>query len=991
MGNEPSVPEPPLSPSSSRSTQYRSGLHTPSPGYTQATATPRSHASVPAEFDGANDDPLVTPVTATGSKSLVHTPQPLSRIPVASKSDNLIDPVVRAAAVGAAAKKAKDYRLRRQRTPDTPSFLRIEVDNEWKASLQRFAKTAASTARTVRSVAAPVLAEAAEAYQHVSSSAQKQPKPVKYNNPDTRSEGTAQRLDSQLVVTSGRDLEIQAAHADGILDQIAKGENLIATQLTEQLLNENSEKHELHPNLTTLRNELHLHSIHDAGQSVNDLSNSFASSIPIRKQQFAPSVTSPAAFGGGYGSAYSGANRRESGNSTPGLHSPLSNDEMLDDATDQYANSRLSRHRKTHSDISSDASSHTGDDFAWRQINLTDRQQQLLATPKQFVELVSKRLTEERPKAGANRSRVRRRRNNLVTSTAAPFGTSQKWLRHVDGNLFDRPLDERSPSLSPPGSPISAAMYVDIVDKQLRERPIVTLWDMIPSKPDLPDSTPELVSEKGVETPVIPGPMLKQSFVFDLPPGEFLGTSRPVNPSTESQDYEMPLGGENGAEKRKTEQDDNRECSSLLSGSTSSAGSIKRNRVDRRKHYRRRRSMIQLDKKSGHSRTPPGRSQKHELSPKRFTRSLSPDIDSTMRKRRLFELDASGLFAEAGIDSQSAQFLEDDGMLNEALLTFLTMSNLSLTNAFPKIELPDELEYVASIRWRQLLANWKHQEMIEAMTKRHSSLHFSDRSVYTVDPSARWSSSASTTSVDYFIRKREDVVYNQVVLAPLTLNLSGMAPSYPFELQSLSRFITHVGSRSIDFSNNVTAVTEIKHVLDGEVTVERLLHLAGEKHGKFSRLINQLAVFASQDYNPSQMDGYERPDNVVFSVDIKDAIAIHHKAATKYAGNLLEVKDVLRAQVVFPTEGSLVCAFTFLNQYCTLSTSHESSSKIVEQIGVKSEIVRIKNLFAVTTNGEPCCVNLPTGYRHLLLNIRLDNSVLAGKFQGSRLFRTLIL
>jgi hypothetical protein len=68
--------------------------------------------------------------------------------------------------------------------------------------------------------------------------------------------------------------------------------------------------------------------------------------------------------------------------------------------------------------------------------------------------------------------------------------------------------------------------------------------------------------------------------------------------------------------------------------------------------------MIQLDKKSGHSRTPPGRSQKHDLSPRRFTRSLSPDIDSNMRKRRLFELDASGLFAEADIDSQSAHFLE---------------------------------------------------------------------------------------------------------------------------------------------------------------------------------------------------------------------------------------------------------------------------------------------------------------------------------------------
>jgi hypothetical protein len=94
-----------------------------------------------------------------------------------SESGNLvIDPVMRAAAAGAAAKKAKDDRLRRQRAPETPSLLRIEVDNEWKASLQRFAKTAASTARTVRSVAAPVLAEAAAAYQHVSNSRRSNPR-----------------------------------------------------------------------------------------------------------------------------------------------------------------------------------------------------------------------------------------------------------------------------------------------------------------------------------------------------------------------------------------------------------------------------------------------------------------------------------------------------------------------------------------------------------------------------------------------------------------------------------------------------------------------------------------------------------------------------------------------------------------------------------------------------------------------------------------------
>jgi hypothetical protein len=226
-------------------------------------------------------------------------------------------------------------------------------------------------------------------------------------------------------------------------------------------------------------------------------------------------------------------------------------------------------------------------------------------------------------------------------------------------------------------------------------------------------------------------------------------------------------------------------------------------------------------------------------------------------------------------------------------------------------------------------------------------------------------------------------------LISATKNLSGLPPNHPFELKSLSQFTTHIGIRFIDESTSrkaseggpSEASPDIKHELVGDVTVEKLLHMAGEKHGQFSRLIDRLVVFASQDYNPSQMEDYDDAKNVAFSVDIKDARAIQQKADNKYAGELLEVKDVLRAQVVFPTEGSLVCAFAFLNQYCFLSSTQSSGSKIVHEIGLKSEIVRIKNLFAVTPTGQPCQVDLPTGYRHLLLTVRLDNGMLAGKYR----------
>ena len=74
----------------------------------------------------------------------------------------------------------------------------------------------------------------------------------------------------------------------------------------------------------------------------------------------------------------------------------------------------------------------------------------------------------------------------------------------------------------------SLKMDQDLMTKHPLVVPIVTLWDMIPSKDDAQDSVPELVSEKGGDTPVLPGPMLKQSVVVDPSPSELLDLSNPL-------------------------------------------------------------------------------------------------------------------------------------------------------------------------------------------------------------------------------------------------------------------------------------------------------------------------------------------------------------------------------------------------------------------------------------------------------------------------------
>ena len=52
-------------------------------------------------------------------------------------------------------------------------------------------------------------------------------------------------------------------------------------------------------------------------------------------------------------------------------------------------------------------------------------------------------------------------------------------------------------------------------------------------------------------------------------------------------------------------------------------------------------------------------------------------------------------------------------------------------------------------------------------------------------------------------------------------------------------------------------------------------------------------------------------EEATYTIDVKDAASIEKKARRKYQGDLLQVKDVLRAQIVFPTEGSLICGLPF--------------------------------------------------------------------------------
>jgi hypothetical protein len=116
-----------------------------------------------------------------------------------------------------------------------------------------------------------------------------------------------------------------------------------------------------------------------------------------------------------------------------------------------------------------------------------------------------------------------------------------------------------------------------------------------------------------------------------------------------------------------------------------------------------------------------------------------------------------------------------------------------------------------------------------------------------------------------------------------------------------------------------------------------------------------------------------------YTVGIKKYTSIRRKAARKYNDDILQVKDVLRGQITFPDEATLVCGLYSLNDLCA-QPQPSGPKEAYRRDWPKIEIVRLKNLFRVSPLGNYFPSSLPTGYRHILVNIRLGDTIIAGKF-----------
>jgi hypothetical protein len=338
---------------------------------------------------------------------------------------------------------------------------------------------------------------------------------------------------------------------------------------------------------------------------------------------------------------------------------------------------------------------------------------------------------------------------------------------------------------------------------------------------------------------------------------------------------------------------------------------------------------------------------------------------------------------------EMSEALDRTGMLDEALMTFSSLEN---TKALLKVPLPRQKEKkkgtkLGTLIWRQLLANWKHSEVWKAMQMGSASESRQD----SFDEPFDEEESSSDTNESL----QERLVKNEVVLSRYFTGPSALLP-YSNSL-ILARYLCDIGPRPTPFDtssgDDINVGEVLRHHLCNDnskkkedekkektskitddkkadnLFIEDIHSQAKERMTDLEKLLASIANYASQNCL-QELDANKNS----YSVNVKDYVAIRDKAERKYRGDVSQVKDILRGQITFADEGALICGI-----YSLYSLAGKQRPIGHPKIAT-FEIVRMKNLFRTTKTGREYFRPLPTGYRHILLNIRFEGGVLAGKF-----------
>ena len=356
-----------------------------------------------------------------------------------------------------------------------------------------------------------------------------------------------------------------------------------------------------------------------------------------------------------------------------------------------------------------------------------------------------------------------------------------------------------------------------------------------------------------------------------------------------------------------------------------------------------------------------------------------------------WDADIEARFPSVPDTEEMTEALERSELFHDTLASFSSLENIDFLKNFPFRKSTKVSKTLASLMWRQLVANWKHSESCKAMLTKPSSIQPAEltkhEEIYGVDDDL--SSSVSTIQLRFDTRK---LALPNYFLSPDSYSLLRCFDNgngYDVinnGIVILTRFLCDIGpglSSSAGDGNTANVESILRHDLSitlesdenlGTLNITEIQTEAKKLLRSLERVIGCIAKYSTQN-GPTPTD--IECNDITYSCGVKDYASIRNKARRKYDGDISQVKDVLRGQITFPDEGSLICGLSCLHSIA----EHRSEGKKDElaQSSVAFKIIRLKNLFRTTGVTDEISNVLPTGYRHILVNIMFDCGLVAGK------------
>ena len=356
-----------------------------------------------------------------------------------------------------------------------------------------------------------------------------------------------------------------------------------------------------------------------------------------------------------------------------------------------------------------------------------------------------------------------------------------------------------------------------------------------------------------------------------------------------------------------------------------------------------------------------------------------------------WDTDVEAKFPSVPDTEEMTEALERSELFHDTLASFSSLENIDFLKNFSLRKSSDVPKSLALLLWRQLLANWKHSEACKAMMTRTSSIQLTQSTRHTEIYDFDDSVSSSFSTIRLRLNARELVLPKAFIPNDSYPSLRCSDDDNDLDIidngmKFLTRFLCNVGPRlSSSLGGCETASGEplLRHDFasateNGEkssaMNITEIQEEAKKLLPTFEILINHIAKFSAQNSSPHfDLEG----EDITFSCGVKDYASIRNKAKRKYKGDVSLVKDVLRGQITFPDEGSLICGLCHL--YSIAKNGYSGKGIEESQPSVPFQIVRLKNLFRTSGVNDEVSNALPTGYRHVLINIKFDCGIIAGK------------